>query len=88
MIDSFLVPVLHLWPIILMAAVPLAFTGTVARLVFLMLGLILFFAIGFSPLGFAGLHGEGMVIAFPGLAISAAAILAEVLARAARVLRR
>jgi hypothetical protein len=88
MLDMLLLTVRLLWPMILLAAVPMAFTGPAARFVFLVLGLLFFFAVSASQLGSTGLHGEAIVFAIPGLAISAAAVVAELLARVARSLRR
>ena len=73
--------------LILLAAVALAFVRPMGRLVFFVLGILFFLAVGLSPVGSAGLHGEGILFAIPGLAVCVAVILAELLARIARWLR-
>ncbi|HEY0411919.1 MAG TPA: hypothetical protein VGD66_02110 [Allosphingosinicella sp.] len=79
--------ILSLWPLILMAAAALIFARPAGRLVFFLLGLAFFLAVWFVP-WHSGLHGEGLWFAFPGLALCAAAMLAEAAVRAAGLLRR
>jgi hypothetical protein len=81
-------PVTILLVLILLPAVPLAFVRPAGRLAFFAIGLVFFLAISLTPMGRSGLHGEGMVLALPGLGLCVAVLLGEILARAARYVQR
>ena len=77
---------LHLWPAILVPMVPLAFIRRAGRIAFFLLGIALFFGIGFLQ-GPQGPDSYGLIIPFYGLALSLAAVLAELPAIFIRRLR-
>lgn len=64
------------------------FVRPAARILFFVLGLLFFLAVSFLPFGSGGLHGEGFLISFWGLALCAASILAEIAARTVSFLRQ
>lgn len=78
---------LHLWPLVLVPAVLLTAIRPGGRLAFFLLGLAFFFAAdAFMDLG--GPDSPGLVLPFFGLALSAAALIAEAAARLFRAARR
>ena len=78
---------LDLWPLILVPLVPLLLIRPVGRLVFFILGLVFFLGIGFV-MNLGGPDSPGLIIPFWGLCLSLAALLAELLSRAIKVVRR
>jgi hypothetical protein len=78
---------LYLWPLILIPLVPLALIRPVGRLVFFILGLAFFAGIGFV-MNLGGPDSPSLIIPFWGLCLSVAALLAELLSRAIKLVRR
>jgi hypothetical protein len=78
---------MDLLALILLGTVPLAFIRPLGRLVFFVLGLLFFVVVSLGPMGSAGLHGEGIIVAVPGLMVCVAAIIAELAVRALRLAR-
>ena len=78
---------LHFWPVTLVPTLLLLLVRPLARLVFFLLGLLFFFAVN----AFGGISGPDnplLVLPFIGLALSLAAMLAELVVRIGRYLRR
>jgi len=79
---------MSLWPFGLLATVPLALIRPIGRVVLFAVEGTFYGTVAYIPWGSGGLRGERMALAFWGLALSAAAMLAEIGARLARLRRR
>ena len=78
---------LALWPFILVPAALLALIRPAGRLTFFILGVLWFFGTGLLPYS-GGPHNPLLLLPFVGLCVAVAAVLAELVVRLGRLVRR